>query len=96
MTYGQTPRLPLQTATLQAPTLGSFRRASRAGFPNKFQRSSALPFFQGTLRGALRVEGDGSPREYLGAGRSSIDTPSRPVSLARSHLGRQNRYRNPE
>ncbi|XP_040975351.1 basic proline-rich protein-like [Aquila chrysaetos chrysaetos] len=29
-------------------------------------------------------------------GRSSINTQSRPVSLARSHLGRQNRYRNPE
>ncbi|KAM9625105.1 uncharacterized protein ACIBXB_018737 [Morphnus guianensis] len=50
----------------------------------------------GTLRGALRVEGDGSRREYLGAGRSSIDARSRPVSLARSRLGRQNRYRNPE
>ncbi|KAM9614716.1 uncharacterized protein ACIBXB_021584 isoform 2-T2 [Morphnus guianensis] len=59
-----------------------------------FDRYNLL--LSGTLRGALRVEGDGSRREYLGAGRSSIDARSRPVSLARSRLGRQNRYRNPE
>ncbi|XP_042663518.1 poly(A) polymerase gamma-like [Tyto alba] len=42
---------------------------------------SALPF-QGTLRGALWVENDGSPREFLGASWSSISARSRPVSLA--------------